>query len=166
MTRNRRPSLASLVLVAFAWTAPESVGATSVVQLPFVVGAAAVQSADTYRVDGRAVQLWGVEAPAANAICYSNSGRPWACGREALAAVTTYLKTRQLRCEYAQRTPDVIAWSCLTQPHNANLADWLVSHGWAKEVPGESYGGYRGSQKRAQDARLGIWKTGLDTHWK
>jgi endonuclease YncB( thermonuclease family) len=46
-----------------------------------------VVDGDSLRVDGKAVRLWGIDAPELGQTCRDASGRSWACGEAAAASL-------------------------------------------------------------------------------
>ena len=78
--RSRLPLLAALLAGGLSWHAPARAG-------EILRGPAQVIDGGTLRVGTRAVSLFGIAAPEADATCADAQDRPYPCGRDAARAL-------------------------------------------------------------------------------
>lgn len=131
-----------------------------------LIGQAEAVDGDTIRLGGVRVRLWGIDAPEAHQTCLDASGRPWACGEAATAALRKMLADGGgVECEAVDRdrygrevarcwTLCPKTWPCIT---HRDLSSRMVALGLAVEWPKYSHGAYQDQQQAAKAEHLGIW---------
>ncbi|GHA80405.1 thermonuclease family protein [Cognatilysobacter bugurensis] len=119
-----------------------------------LVGVPTVVDADTLVINGRAVKLWGIDAPARDARCADANGVAWPCGEHAAAALTHRLDGRSVNCDPrgAVEANPVVA---LCRLNGNDVGKWLVMHGWALDAA-QSRGAYGPLGRAAAGERRGI----------
>lgn len=124
-------------------------------------GEVKVVDGDTLQFEDRTVQLWGVDAPAAQQICQLD-GKPWACGDAARAALAGYVANRRVRCELVGEGE---AARCRVGPQELNR--WVVQQGWALDPPAgdDSAREFTRLQNDAALARRGLWQGQFVEPW-
>jgi endonuclease YncB( thermonuclease family) len=107
---------------------------------------------DTLEIDGKAVQLFGIDAPELSQSC-QHDGEPWTCGLDAAYSLHKVITLAEHRptCE-PQDGPAMI---CFADERNLSFA--LLEQGYAvalKDAPRE----YQEKVRQARFGNLGIWR--------
>jgi endonuclease YncB( thermonuclease family) len=113
-----------------------------------------IAAAGLIRARGREIRLAGIAAPDFEARC-GDGLETWPCGRMARAALRRFVRGRAIECAVpagAAEIPDPGSCSVAGQ----NLAEWLVSQGWAKR-DGEKFAEI---EAKARAQKLGVWGAG------
>jgi endonuclease YncB( thermonuclease family) len=155
-------TLSVLALGALAMSAASRPGPTT----PSVI------DGDTLEVDGRIVQLFGIDAPELGQLC-GRDGAWWPCGVEAALALRKHVTfgAHQLGCERwpgaATGTAVAGARHELCRIGHEDLALVMLHGGHATALP-DSFPDYREAQEQARQARLGIWHSAfaMPWHWR
>ena len=116
---------------------------------------------DTLQLDGRIIQLYGIDAPELGQLC-DEDGKPWPCGVEAALALRKLVSVsgQELHCSPwqdgpPQRTADgAVIEVC--QIGEQDLAQVMLQNGYGVAMP-QSFPDYAEAEKDAKDASLGIW---------
>jgi endonuclease YncB( thermonuclease family) len=124
---------------------------------------------DTLQLDGRIIQLYGIDAPELGQLCKSDENK-WPCGVEAALALRKLVAVsgQQLRCSPwgggpAKRTADgALVEVC--QVGDKDLARVMLRNGYGVATPG-SFPDYLDAEKDAKDASLGIWHSRFLLPW-
>jgi endonuclease YncB( thermonuclease family) len=174
-----------------AWCCPELAGGLSMTLRPIValVGVVALVAAgvalsashqpaqndpividgDTLDIDGKIVQLYGIDAPELGQLCDS-AGILWQCGVEAALALRKLvtLGNHGLTCAPWTDDPD------RTTAHGGVLEFCKLGHedvalvmllgGHSVALPG-SFPDYLDAQEQARRARLGVWHSRFAMPW-
>ncbi|MCA9772197.1 MAG: thermonuclease family protein, partial [Myxococcales bacterium] len=96
-----------------------------------LAGAAKIIDGDTLEVEGRRIQLRGIDAPEGDDLCESERGVSWPCGREAADALRAFVAGRRVTCDDARLDDEGTLWGTCTVAEE-DLAAWLVFEGWAR----------------------------------
>ena len=119
-------------------------------------GVAVVIDGDSLTVGGRAVRLFGIDAPEGKQTC-EREGTSWACGEEAASQLRAIVDSNAVEC--AGRGIDQygrLLGVCRANGFELNGA--MVEAGWATAY--RSYSDdYVPQEVRAKAARLGIWSS-------
>ncbi|WEX77897.1 thermonuclease family protein [Sinorhizobium numidicum] len=120
---------------------------TAVFPRPVALASGLIQSNDT------TLQLKDVEPERPEKVC-ENNGKSWPCGMVARTAFRNFLRARALVCDQPEEKPAAgpLIASCTVGGQNA--AEWLVSNGWAKPLPGTSF---EAKAEAARNAKLGFY---------
>jgi endonuclease YncB( thermonuclease family) len=113
-----------------------------------------VADAGTIHARDRSIHLAGIAAPEFDARC-GEGDKAWPCGRMARAALRSFIRGRAIECEIpagAESIPDPA--KCLVG--GDDISEWLIAQGWAKR----SGDVFEAVEKKAQDAKLGLWGDG------
>ena len=117
--------------------------------------AVAVIDGDTIQVNGRVLQLDGIDAPELGQAC-DNGGHYWLCGISAAYELRRLigLQVAPLECDVVGTDSTVARAQCMTA--GFDIAVTLISSGLAIAAP-DSPMHYRIAQRRAREAEVGIW---------
>ena len=115
-----------------------------------LAGAMIVHDGDTISVGDQRIRLWGIDAPELSQTCHSEGG-DYACGRRARDALQALVAKRPVTCEWRERDRygRLLA---ICHAGDTDLNGQLAEAGWAV-----AFGGYEGEEKRAREARRGLW---------
>ncbi|WOS63251.1 thermonuclease family protein [Sinorhizobium fredii] len=118
---------------------PEKKATPLVLNRPVALAAGVVQNGDT------TLQIKDIEPEKADKVC-EGAGKSWPCGMVARTAFRNFLRGRALVCDQIdEKTEGSPAASC--KVGNMNVAEWLVTNGWATPLPGTPL------EAKAEDAR-------------
>lgn len=128
-------------------------GAGAVAAAQEIAGVAEVRSGSEIALDGKVVQLFGVEAPAPDDTCEFDQGQ-YRCGVVAWAELVRLADGRHLSCDIEARGDGgVVLATCYRGEQDLNEA--LVLSGWAEARADD--GRYRADEEEARRARRGLW---------
>ncbi|AFL48741.1 endonuclease YncB(thermonuclease family) [Sinorhizobium fredii] len=128
-------------------SAPEEKKTTpTVLKRPIALAAGLVQTGDT------TLQIKDIEPEKADKLC-EGAGKSWPCGMVARTAFRNFLRGRALVCDQVdEKTEDSPAASC--RVGNINVAEWLVTNGWAIPLSGTAL---EAKAEAARDAKRGFY---------
>ena len=121
---------------------------------PRVQEANPVIDGDTLVIEGRLVQLAGIDAPELGQRCF-NQGKSWRCGLEAALALRKLIAFGEVVCETDEAEPRTAKGRCSVD--DKDLAVALVQQGYAIVLP-EATAPLQTAQNSAQEAKFGIWR--------
>jgi endonuclease YncB( thermonuclease family) len=163
MTVRRRVLLAILGLLIAGYAASLSSQESGAGQAVRVI------DGDTLQLDGRIIQLYGIDAPELGQLC-DDGGKPWPCGVEAALALRKLVAVsgQKLHCSPwqggpPQRTADG-ALVEICQVGEEDLAQVMLHNGYGVAMP-KSFPDYPDAEKDAKDASLGIWHSHFLLPW-
>ncbi len=109
---------------------------------------------DTLVIDGRLVQLAGIDAPELGQRCF-NQGKSWRCGLEAALALRKLISFGDVVCEPDKSNPQSAQASCSVA--DKDLATALLQQGYAVALP-EASSTLHAAENSAKEAKFGIWR--------
>lgn len=124
-----------------------------------ITGHATVVDGDTIELQGKRVQLFGIDAPETAQSCEQTTGRSYRCGQAATAALRGLIGTDKVVCEPREIEPKSLAKARLTAVCRVGVEDlsaWMVSHGHALANRGLGPA-YAQQERHAWATRRGIW---------
>jgi endonuclease YncB( thermonuclease family) len=126
-------------------------------------GNADIVDADTIRVNGNPIRLYGIDAPESRQTC-ERAGRSYACGKTATRALADLIAARPLRCTLLGK--DNYGRSLgICSVGGTELNSAMVSQGWALAFVKYS-SRYVEDQKRGEVAKLGLWAGSFVKPWE
>lgn len=117
-------------------------------------GVARVVDGDTIEIDGRLIQLDGIDAPELGQTCLNNKRR-WRCGFEAAVALQRLVSAAPVQCQGMSRAAAPESATCTVQGND--LSAIQLQKGYAVARPGAGPR-YVAAEAAARAARLGIWR--------
>ena len=111
----------------------------------------------------RQLRFHGIDGPSAIQVCMDESGRRWACGLQARAALHNVLAGRSLMCapRMSGQRQDLTAVCTLTGPgmtaEGVPIARELVRRGWARPSDPQD-GDLVDAEAAARKERAGLWR--------
>ncbi len=125
---------------------PEKKVTPIVLQRPVALAAGLVQTGDT------TLQIKDIEPENADRVC-KGAGKSWPCGMVARTAFRNFLRGRALVCDQVdEKTEGSAAASCTVG--KMNVAEWLVTNGWAIPLPGTAL---EAKAEAARSAKRGFY---------
>ena len=109
---------------------------------------------DTLVVDGRLVQLAGIDAPELGQRCF-NDKKAWRCGLEAALALRKMISFGKVDCQEEKLEQQYASASCTVD--DKDLAIALLQQGYATALT-DAAPRYQTAQQGAKDAKIGIWR--------
>ena len=123
-------------------------------------GLAKAIDAGIIEIDGERHRLYGIDALEIGQRCRRRDGAQWPCGREATAALASFLEGRKVNCEIWQGTARDAHGRFLSVCHAGgdDIAVWVARNGWviADRDANRLYN-YRSDEGMARFLRRGIW---------
>ncbi len=145
-----------LVVAIFLFTTPAAAADFT--------GRASVMDGDTIEIHGQRIRLHGIDAPEVRQLCQKD-GKDWRCGQAAALALSDWLGAATVTCRQTDvdRYKRVVA-RCAKD--GRDVADYLVSEGWALDWPRYSRGEYGAAQEAAKRAGKGVWAAEFVVPWE
>ena len=109
-----------------------------------------IVNADTLRVGGTLVRLFGVDAPAKPQTCHNATGATYDCGRRAADFVRAFVRGKAVSCTRGRSDATVVCYA-----NGRDLGAALIHAGWAVQAPGTLT--YRAEEAAARRAGRGMW---------
>lgn len=140
---------------------PSDIGASSKGEI--VSGQAEVVDADTLRMNGERIRLFGIDAIEAEQRCSTDAGS-WDCGAAATKALALRLAGRRVVCEGSKRDQyHRLLAKCRVD--NDDIGEWLVTNGWAFAFRRYSQD-YVAAEQRAKAGSAGLWRSQFIFPWE
>ena len=136
------PSTAPIVWEAPQGRAPET-----------VTGVATVIDGDTIEIDGRSIDLYGIDAPEIRQTC-TVMLFPWKCGREAVKMLSALVADREVTCIIGCEAHGAAV--CSTS--GTELNETMVRIGMALA--------YVADETAAAREEAGVWQSRFDAPWE
>jgi endonuclease YncB( thermonuclease family) len=118
---------------------------------------AQIDASGVIRADGHNLEFYGVVLVRRTRICTAPEGARWACGQHAFVALRRLLEGQPVICNFKHATvpPKAV---CLIR--DSDIAQFLLSEGWAELADGVTDEAYVEAQETAQNRKVGIWADG------
>ena len=119
-----------------------------------------VIDAGTIEIDGERHRLYGVDAVETGQRCCRRDGAQWPCGREAAAALASFLEGHGVNCEVWQGTARDAHGRFVSVCHvgGTDIAIWVARNGWAiADRDANRLYNYTSDEGMARFLRRGIW---------
>ena len=126
-------------------------------------GNADIVDADTIRVNGIPIRLYGIDAPESRQTC-ERAGGSYACGKVATRALADLIAARPVRCELLGKDNYGRALG-ICSVGGTELNSAMVRQGWALAFVKYS-SRYVEDQKKAEVAKLGLWAGSFVKPWE
>jgi endonuclease YncB( thermonuclease family) len=106
-----------------------------------LIGQASVVDGDTLEIHGSRIRIFGIDAPESDQLCRDEDSLQYRCGQTASNELCDLINRRPVSCIEVDRDRYNRAVAvCIVD--KIDLADWLVSNGFALDWPKYSKGGY------------------------
>ena len=125
-------------------------------------GKADVIDADTIKINGIPIRLYGIDAPEGRQTC-QRDGRSYPCGKQSIKWLVDLIAGKPVHCELLERD-DFGRFLAVCSVDDVELNAAMVSQGWALAFVKYS-NRYVPQQKRAEMANLGLWAGSFITPW-
>jgi endonuclease YncB( thermonuclease family) len=126
-----------------------------------ISGPAIVHDGDTLSIAGERFRLDGIDAPEYDQKCRkSNTGKEWACGREAARQLRALIGKDDVKCVKAAKDRFGRGVATCETAKGMNINAWMVSHGWA--IASGFASPYDDEQYAAKAESRGIWSGTFD----
>lgn len=127
---------------------------------------------DTFRVGGRKIRLWTVDAPELDQRCENSIGRGYDCGAETLHQLREWIGTNTVSCLGVDRSFDRTVARCTVRGYSINI--WLLQNGLAVIDPRFFKGEYArehgwryvAAQDFAAAHKRGLWAGRFQPPWE
>jgi endonuclease YncB( thermonuclease family) len=149
-----------VVVASFVWM---NVAASYASQLEDITGEARVVEGDLIHIDGRALRLWGVDAPEPQQNCYRANGI-WPCGQAAIDHLRTFVGSKPVSCSLIERGDDDIILAKCTMM-GLDLSAEMANHGLAL-VRRDGPQDYILNHLDGRTHTAGIWSSIYVTPWE
>ncbi len=127
-----------------------------------ITGLASVRDGDTVEIHGRAIRLFGIDAPEGRQVC-RRGDRDWRCGQAAAQALADHLARRPLTCQ-PRDTDRYDRPVAVCRVAGEDIGAWLVREGWALAYRRYSTD-YVADERAAKAAGRGVWSTTFTPPW-
>lgn len=124
--------------------------------LPDITGRGRAVTGDTLRVNGRLVQLAGIEAPELSQVCHNKRKRAWRCGQSARRALRRVLGRKLVVCSDVSKT-DAGRLQATCHIGEKDAAAEIVRNGYAF-AQGTIFKTYADAETKARTAKRGVWQ--------
>lgn len=112
---------------------------------------------DTLSLNGQTYRLWGIDAPEKEQSCRRDS-RAYQCGIEARSYLRSLIEDpTKISCESRPRAKKETRIVALCRVNGEDLAQLMVSAGWALDYAFFSKGYYAVAEANARAAKRGLW---------
>ena len=111
---------------------------------------------DTFSWNGQTYRLWGIDAPEQKQSC-RRGPENYQCGAMARSYLRSLIDPATLACEIKPRAKKETRIVALCRVNDEDLAQLMVSAGWAVDYKFFSKGYYSVVEADARAARRGLW---------
>ena len=127
-----------------------------------LLGRAYVHDGDSFRLAGRKIRLWAIDAPELDQTC-GNAAQKWDCGQEAKHQLERLIHNQVVKCHAKSTSHDRLVAQCFVG--ETDLSKHMVTSGYAVALPHISKA-YMADEKAASKARRGQWRSVFDKPWQ
>jgi endonuclease YncB( thermonuclease family) len=117
-----------------------------------IVGVATVSDGSTIRIGPRRIRFDGVATPGPGSVC--GDVNVYRGATDALRQIT---RSNEVRCRISDAPDSAGRDIAQCAVRDADLGEYMVANGWARELPRYSGGAYADEEAAARAARLGVW---------
>jgi endonuclease YncB( thermonuclease family) len=121
-----------------------------------------VVSTDRITVDGKTVQIWGIDALEPEQICH-RQGKPWSCGLKAITFLRDMVKNRTIKCVPRGAGLPKLKQKCAVGSLDIGAA--LIGHGYALPDTEDSKKYYGQLFREARGQGAGMFSGTFVTPW-
>jgi len=114
-----------------------------------------VTAAGVLKTKDSTLEIRDIEPLKLDAMCQTESGQSWPCGRFARTALRQLILNHAISCEPTEANTTPIIVKC--KIGGRDIGQWLVRQGWAKSV-GDAYAG---EMATAKENLQGMWRKTL-----
>ncbi|MBI4183059.1 MAG: thermonuclease family protein [Proteobacteria bacterium] len=122
-----------------------------------------VIDADTLQIEGRTVELSGIDAPELGQLCF-HDGRPWPCGVDAALALRKLLAVSRAAVSCDPAGAGRAGRAAVCEVNHQEIAIRLLRQGYALAAPGAAPE-YAEAEREARRAGLGLWRGPFTPPW-
>jgi endonuclease YncB( thermonuclease family) len=141
----------------------------SAARLDEISGPLLVEESGDLRLDGKKIELWGIDRLAADQPCWKDN-QAWNCGEQANVSLLHHIDNRAASCAVKGMQDGIVIAQCFLDKDGKkdDVAAFLIERGWAMDKEEESDGFYGEAEEGALEARRGIWTSRFQTKadWK
>ena len=132
---------------------------------PAQAGEIQIIDGDGFKIEGRNVRLWGIDAPESEQTCKGPDGRSYPCGQEARLLLRALAMSGGVECREKEtdRYGRMIA-RCFA--NGVDLAAEMVRQGYALDWPRYSGGFYAQEEAKAEENARGMWAGEFVVPWE
>ncbi|MDX9689268.1 MAG: hypothetical protein RBT70_02210 [Alphaproteobacteria bacterium] len=127
-----------------------------------IAGVPYVQDSGVLSINGRDVNLWGIERLAPDQQCWQ-AEMAWCCGEYAAMALKHFVQGRMVECEIKEPAAEGLpAFAVCTRnkgQHKTDIAEHLVSFGWALAKKDIVDNPYEEFEEDARENKRGAWSS-------
>jgi endonuclease YncB( thermonuclease family) len=128
-----------------------------------LTGKADVVDADTIKIGGIPVRLYGIDAPESRQTC-EQDGKSYACGKQATKTLADLIAGESVQCDIVGRDAFGRALG-ICSVAGTELNATMVSHGWALAFVKYSER-YVADENAAESAKAGLWAGSFIKPWE
>ena len=121
-----------------------------------------VISGSNLRIGGETVQLYGIDAPDMEQVCWTRFGNIYSCGKLAKEEMQKLVGGKSVSCENKGKRSGKIVATCYVD--GEDLAGVMVHYGWAVADRAVT-NTYVEEEKSAHDKKLGLWSGRFQAPW-
>lgn len=152
---------AALLLVGFAVLCfrPACAAKPAAADPNRLTGVPIVQQSGLMIVSGLRIALWGIDTLAPDQQCWQGDAA-WPCGEQATTALRHYVDGRMVECQiqhHVEGAPAVAKCFRMKERVKKDIAEHMVSHGWALDKGEVSGGAYYAAEEEAVKEKRGVW---------
>lgn len=123
-----------------------------------------VVDGDTFRLTGRIVRIWGIDAPELEQDCLGADGQSYSCGRMARLLLEVIVKGKPITC-WEVDTDRFGQMLARCEADEIDIGHEMVLVGLALDDTHYSKGRYLPEEYDAQQARRGLWAGSFQKPW-
>lgn len=120
-----------------------------------ITGQPTIIDGDTIQLQGRRIDLYGIDAPEAAQTCEAPDGSTYRCGQAATAALRQQIGTGTVTCE-PRETEAKGRLTAVCRVSGTDLSAWMATRGHALAVR-EVTDAYVVQERKAWATRKGLW---------